>query len=64
MVDPFRLTNSKVEDDKLAEDKLVQDISALTLTAGSQRKPAEDCDHLYVVSYWFNMREQIHFLFC
>ena len=46
MVDPFELTNIKVEDDKLAEDKLVQDISALTLTAGSQRKPVEDCDHL------------------
>ena len=46
MVDPYKLTDSKVMDDKLADDKLVQDISALSLTAGSKRKPVEDCDHL------------------
>ena len=46
MVDPYKLTNSKVENDKLLEDKLVHDISALSLTASNQRKPVEDCDHL------------------
>ena len=46
MVDPYKLTDSKVDEDKLADDKFVNNISALTLTAGSQRKPAEDCDHL------------------
>ena len=53
MVDPYKLNNSKVEDEKLAEDKLVHDISELSLTAGtgSQRKPVEDCDCPQVLSY-------------